>query len=98
MFSSMGKVITIPTAAKESDYIVDILSDIRCFVNDKIRNSKSLFENRPIILVGFHYGSIIAAHCAIQNQKSISAIICLGFPLKGINGIRGVCFIHAYAI
>lgn len=91
MFSSMGKVITIPINTKESDFIIEILADIRYSVNEKVRNSKNVFTNRPIILVGFHYGSIIAAHCALQLQKSICATICLGFPLKGVNGIRGVC-------
>lgn len=89
MFSSMGKVITVPIMAKGNDYIIDILSDIRFSVLDKIRNSKSVFHNRPIILVGFNYGSIFAAHCAFHCQMSICAIICLGFPLKGISGIRG---------
>lgn len=98
MFSSMGKVITVPIMAKGNDYIIDILSDIRFSVLDKIRNSKSVFHNRPIILVGFNYGSIFAAHCAFHCQMSICAIICLGFPLKGISGIRGVRIIIAILV
>lgn len=90
MFASMGKVVTIPINARGIDYVSDILTEIRYLVNEKIRNSKTLFSNRPLILVGFSYGSLIAAHCALNNQKSICATICLGFPLKSINGIRGV--------
>lgn len=92
LFNQMGKVITIPIVAKPTDFIVDILSEIRCAVNEKIHHCKSSFTNRPVVLVGFHHGSLIAAHCALQSTKLVSAIICLGFPLKGLNGVRGVSF------
>lgn len=85
----MGKVITIPVVAKPSDYVSDILTEIRCLVNEKVHHCRTSFSNRPVILVGFHHGSLIAAHCALQCGRSVCAIVCLGFPLKGINGVRG---------
>lgn len=87
----MGKVVTIPVNVKNYEYVPDVLQEIRYAVNEKIRNSKTTFANRPLILVGFYYGSLIAAHCALQNPKAVCAMVCLGFPMKSVNGIRGVC-------
>ncbi|KAI7685341.1 hypothetical protein SSS_10543 [Sarcoptes scabiei] len=89
LFGAMGKLISISFQAKPSDLIQDILSDIRFVLGEKIRNCRNSFPSRPIILVGFGSSALISAHCALQNQKSISAIVCLGFPLKTVDGIRG---------
>lgn len=90
LFSSMGKLICIPTIAKQTESVNDILLDIRYSVIDKIRYCKTTFASRPIVLVAFNFGSLIAFSCALQLPKPVWAIICLGFPIKGYSGIRGV--------
>lgn len=90
MFSSMGKVVTIPVNVKNYDHLPDVVNETRAAVNEKIRNSRSTFASRPLILVGFYYGSITAAFCALNNRHAVCALVCLGFPLKSPIGNRGV--------
>lgn len=89
MFSSMGKVVTIPVNVKNYDHLPDVVNETRAAVNEKIRNSRSTFASRPLILVGFYYGSITAAFCALNNRHAVCALVCLGFPLKSPIGNRG---------
>lgn len=93
LFGSLGKVITISVVAKPYETVLDCLNDIRIAVKDKIKECKSTFnEGRPLVLIGFGHSSLIAAHCALDNSASVTATICLGFPLTAINGFRGVSF------
>ncbi|OTF82372.1 hypothetical protein BLA29_003831, partial [Euroglyphus maynei] len=89
LLSSMGKLVPLSVPAKSTDFIADILNDIRYVVNEKIKNCKNSYSSRPVVLIGFNSASVIAAHCALQNPHSIAAVVCLGFPLKTINGNRG---------
>ena len=89
LLSSMGKLVSLSVPAKPTDYIADILNDIRYVVNEKIKNCKNSYSSRPVVLIGFNSASVLAVHCALQNPRSIAAIVCLGFPLKTINGNRG---------
>lgn len=50
---------------------------------------KKFNELRPLLLVGFNQGSLIAIHCALDQPGQVAAIICLGFPLTSLNGFRG---------
>lgn len=91
IFGSLGKVITINIPNKNGMRVSGCLKEIRYAVKDKINECKSNFnENRPLVLVGFGHSSLIAATCALESYNQISATICLGFPLTGINGFRGV--------
>lgn len=50
---------------------------------------KKFNELRPLLLVGFNQGSLIAIHCALENPGQVAAVICLGFPMTAVNGFRG---------
>lgn len=92
IFGSLGKVITINIQQnRNATRVSNCLKEIRYAVKEKINECKSNFsENRPLVLVGFGHSSLIAASCALESYNQISATICLGFPLTGINGFRGV--------
>ena len=92
IFGSLGKVITINISQNKNNMRVsNCLKELRYAVKDKINECKLNFsENRPLVLVGFGHSSLIAASCALESYNQISATICLGFPLTGINGFRGV--------
>ncbi|RWS13535.1 KAT8 regulatory NSL complex subunit 3-like protein [Dinothrombium tinctorium] len=91
LFGSLGKVITVTINQKPMMRTSDCLLEIRLAVRDKIKECKATFnEGRPLVLVGFGASSLIAAHCALNNAAYVNATICLGFPLTGINGFRGV--------
>ncbi|RWS30211.1 KAT8 regulatory NSL complex subunit 3-like protein [Leptotrombidium deliense] len=90
LFGSLGKVITVTVNQKPLMRASNCLHEIRIAVRDKIKECKTTFnEGRPLILVGFGASSLIAAHCALNNAAYITATICLGFPLTGVNGFRG---------
>ena len=90
IFGSLGKVVTPSVVFKSSMTVADCLNEIRIAIKEKINECKATFnEGRPLILVGFGHSSLIAAHCALDNAPHVTATICLGFPLTGINGFRG---------
>lgn len=93
IFGSLGKVITVNTSYNNDASLraLNCLKEIRRAVREKVNECKGSFnEARPLILVGFGHSSLIAASCALENAASVTATICLGFPLTGINGFRGV--------
>jgi len=90
IFGSLGKIVTPTVVFKPSMAVAECLSEIRLAIKEKINECKTTFnEGRPLILVGFGHSSLIAAHCALDNASHVTATICLGFPLTGINGFRG---------
>lgn len=89
LLSALGKVIQLPCVSKGNDYVTEVLNEIRFNVCEKIRTCSNNNYGRPLILVGFNIGSLLAITCAIQFPRALSAIICLGFPLYSLNGPRG---------
>lgn len=91
LLSSMGQLINLNIPFRPEQAANEILQVIKSSVKDKIRDTrkKKFNETRPLILVGFNQGSLIAIHCALENHGQVSAIVCLGFPLNAINGFRG---------
>lgn len=91
MFSSLGQLINVNVSYRPDQTSIDTISIIKASIRDKIRElrRKKSNETRPIVLVGFNHGSMLAIHCALENPGQINAIICLGFPLATIGGVRG---------
>lgn len=91
LLSSMGQLINVNIPYRAEQGAVEILQVIKASVRDKIRDTrkKKFNEHRPLVLVGFNQGSLIAIHCALENPGQVSSVICLGFPLNAINGFRG---------
>ncbi|GIY88183.1 KAT8 regulatory NSL complex subunit 3 [Caerostris darwini] len=88
--SLMCKVMNIPAQSDEGkvpstieEYLEQMLKNIR----NKVTELKNHYPNRPLILLGWTIGALIACHIALQEP--IDGIICLGFPLTGVNGFRG---------
>ncbi|KAJ4953844.1 hypothetical protein NE237_030676 [Protea cynaroides] len=54
--------------------------------SDVIKTAIAKFPGHPLILVGKSMGSRVSCMVAAQEDISASAIVCLGYPLKGMNG------------
>lgn len=89
LLSALGKVISLPCVSKGNDLVLEVLNEIRFNVCEKIRTCSNNYYGRPLVLVGFNIGSLLAITCAIQFPRALSAIVCLGFPLYSLNGPRG---------
>ncbi|XP_035216576.1 KAT8 regulatory NSL complex subunit 3-like [Stegodyphus dumicola] len=72
---------------KENMTIEDCIDEIVISVRNKVAEMKNQYPDRPIILLGWTVGALIACHVALH--ESVSSVICLGFPLTGVNGSRG---------
>lgn len=91
LLSSMGQLINVNVPYRPEQAAPEILQVIKTSVRDKIRDTmrKKFNEFRPLLLVGFNQGSLIAIHSALENPGQVSAIVCLGFPMNALNGPRG---------
>ncbi|XP_067144031.1 KAT8 regulatory NSL complex subunit 3 isoform X3 [Centruroides vittatus] len=88
--SALGKVVPVTYHAANGGSGMSVnqcLEHIIGAVRTKILELKSHFPNRPIVLIGWTIGALIACHVALV--ESVTAVVCLGFPLTGINGPRG---------
>lgn len=89
LLSSMGQLTNINIPYRPEQNAFEILQVIKASVRDKIRDLKKKKFSRPLILVGFNQGALIAIHCALENPGLVSSVVCIGFPLSAINGFRG---------
>ncbi|KAF4353186.1 hypothetical protein F8388_014654 [Cannabis sativa] len=74
-YMSGGKRRAPPKAEK----LVDFHSDI-------VKETVAKYPGHPLILAGKSMGSRVSCMVACKEDISASAIICLGYPLKGIGG------------
>ncbi|CAH1782725.1 unnamed protein product [Owenia fusiformis] len=89
---NLGKVVpvTMHTVSGGSSVgIAQCLEHMIGAVRTKVLELKSHFPNRPIVLIGWTAGALVAAHAS--HVENVSATVCLGFPMQGINGGRGDC-------
>ncbi|XP_060565534.1 KAT8 regulatory NSL complex subunit 3-like isoform X2 [Ruditapes philippinarum] len=87
---SIGKVIpvTMHTVNNGSGVsIAQCLEHMIVAVKTKVVELKGHFLNRPIVLLGWNIGALVACHVALQ--ETVSAVVCLGFPYTGVGGGRG---------
>lgn len=91
LLSSMGQLINVNIPYRPEQPASEVLQLIKTSIRDKIRDTmrKKFNELRPLLLVGFNQGSLIAVHSALDNPGQVAAVVCLGFPLTSVNGFRG---------
>ncbi|XP_010261524.1 PREDICTED: uncharacterized protein LOC104600335 isoform X2 [Nelumbo nucifera] len=53
---------------------------------DVVKKAVSKHPNHPLILAGKSMGSRVSCMVACNEDINVSAIVCLGYPLKGKNG------------
>ncbi|KAK9274881.1 hypothetical protein L1049_022135 [Liquidambar formosana] len=56
------------------------------FHSDIVKKTAAKYPGHPLILVGKSMGSRVSCMVAGDEDIGASAVICLGYPLKGING------------
>ncbi|KAL4565442.1 hypothetical protein LXL04_029537 [Taraxacum kok-saghyz] len=56
------------------------------FHSDFVKKIASKYPKHPLILVGKSMGSRVSCMVAVENDIKASAVICLGYPLKGTKG------------
>ncbi|KAL3742909.1 hypothetical protein ACJRO7_018246 [Eucalyptus globulus] len=74
-YISGGKRRAPPKAEKLVEFHLDV-----------VRKAAAKYPGHPLILAGKSMGSRVS--CMVANEEGVcpSAIVCLGYPLKGING------------
>lgn len=74
-YLSGGKKRAPPKAEKLVDFHADV-----------VKKAVAKYPGHPLILVGKSMGSRVSCMVASREDISVLAIICLGYPLKGMNG------------
>ncbi|CAG5121519.1 unnamed protein product, partial [Candidula unifasciata] len=86
--SAMGKVVSVfPDSTNSNIQTTSFVENMFTATRAKIMEVKSHFAGRPIILIGWHIGALVAAHVAVV--EFVTGVVCLGFPTTGIYGDRG---------
>lgn len=62
--------------------------DLVAAVRAKVHELKTRFRSRPIVLIGWKAGGLVA--CQVSLLESVAAVVCLAFPLVGLSGPRDV--------
>ncbi|KAG8067502.1 hypothetical protein GUJ93_ZPchr0005g15019 [Zizania palustris] len=74
-YLSGGKRRPPPKAEKLVDHHLDVVKDV-----------VAEYPGHPLILMGKSMGSRISCMVANSDDINVSAVVCLGYPLKGVKG------------
>ncbi|XP_027344076.1 KAT8 regulatory NSL complex subunit 3 [Abrus precatorius] len=56
------------------------------FHSNIVKETETKYPGHPLILAGKSMGSRVGCMVASMEDINVSAVVCLGYPLKGING------------
>ncbi|XP_020546891.1 KAT8 regulatory NSL complex subunit 3 isoform X2 [Sesamum indicum] len=56
------------------------------FHRDVVQKTLAKYPGHPLILAGKSMGSRVSCMVAGEKDITVSAVVCLGYPLKGMNG------------
>ncbi|XP_042233588.1 KAT8 regulatory NSL complex subunit 3-like isoform X8 [Homarus americanus] len=76
-------VMITPENNEASLVLEQILSEVRA----RVVECKSQYPSSPVVLLGWGIGAVIACH--VSMLETVTANICLGFPMTGASGKRG---------
>ncbi|XP_075544041.1 reduction in Cnn dots 1 [Dermacentor variabilis] len=88
--SVLGKLVAVdpvPTTPPNAS-LNQVLEAMVAAARAKVLELKSHFSSRPIILIGWMIGGLVA--CQVSLMESVAAVVCFGFPLVGLSGSRDV--------